>query len=104
MIANKALYLHNKGELQCFSCEERGHIAAFCPSKKPTGVKAKSKPALFNQSGEERQSATETNHVKLGSLDGKPVTILVDTGSRISAVRTDLVDDSKCTEGTGVCN
>ena len=58
---------------------------------KPTGVKAKSKPALFNQSGEERQSTTETSYVKAGSLDGKPVTILVDTGSRISVVRADVV-------------
>jgi hypothetical protein len=91
---------NHKGELQCFSCEEWGHIAAFCPNKKPTGVKAKSKPALFNQSVEEEQSATETSYVKSGSLDGKPVTILVDTGSRISVVRADLVDESKRTEGT----
>ena len=30
------------------------HIAAFCPNKTSTGVKAKRKP-LFNQSGEEQQ-------------------------------------------------
>ena len=91
---------NHKGELQCFSCEEWGHIAAVCPNKKSTGVKAKSKPALFNQSGEEGQSTTETSYVQSGSLDGKPVTILVDTGSRISVVRADLVEESKCTEGT----
>ena len=67
---------------------------------KPTGVKAKSKPALFNQSGEEGQSTTETSYVKAGSLDGKPVTVLVDTGSRISVVRADLVDENKYMKGT----
>ena len=36
-----------KGELQCFSCRDWGHVAAFCPRTKSSGVKAVSKPGHF---------------------------------------------------------
>ena len=41
---------NTKGELQCFSCRDWGHIAAFCPRRKSSGVEAVSTPILFNLS------------------------------------------------------
>ena len=46
------------------------------------------------------EPAAETSHVKSGIPNGKPVTALVDTGSRMSVVRANLVDKRKLEEGT----
>ena len=45
------------------------------------------------------EPAAETSHVKSGLLNGKLVTVLVDTSSCMSAVQADLVDKSKLEEG-----
>ena len=93
---------NTKRELQCFSCWDWGHIAAFCPKKESLGVKAASKTVLFNHlAGEvDGELAAETSHVRSGFLNAKLVTVLVDTSSRMSAMRADLVDKSKLEEGT----
>ena len=85
---------NTKGELQCFACRDWGHIAAFCPERKSSGVKATSRLAFFNLQVKEvdDRSATEMTHVKSGVLDGKPVTVFMDTGSHMSVVRAGLVD------------
>lgn len=66
------------------------------------GVKAASKTVPFNHlAGEvDGEPAAETSHVKSGILSGKLLIVLVDTSTRISAVRADLVDKSKLEEGT----
>ena len=66
------------------------------------GVIAPSKTVPFNHlTGEvDGEPAAETSHVKSGILNGKLVTVLVDTSSRMSAVRADLMDKSKLEEGT----
>ena len=38
---------NTKGELQCFSCLDWGHVAAFCPKRKSSGVKAREQTHLF---------------------------------------------------------
>ena len=92
---------NHKGGATVLFLRRMGAYRCLLPQYETHCVKAKSKPALFNQSGEEGQSTTETSFVKAGSLDGKPVTILVDTGSRISMVRADLVDEKNvCMKGT----
>ena len=52
---------NTKRELQCFSCWNWGHIAAFCPKKESLGA---SKTVLFNHlAGEvDRKPAAETSH------------------------------------------
>ena len=82
---------NTKRELQCFSCWDWGHIATFCPKKEYLGVKPASKTVLFNHlAGEvDGEPAAETSHVKSGFLNGKLVTVLVDTSSRMSAVWAD---------------
>ena len=73
--------------------EQQCGIAAFCPKKKSLGVKAASKTVIFNHlAGEvDGELAAETSHVESGFLNGKLVTVLVDTSSRMSAVQADLV-------------
>ena len=64
-------------------------------------MKAGSKPIFFNLPAREAsRNSTEGSHIKSGVLDGKPVTVLVDTGSRMSVVRADLVDTNKLSERT----
>ena len=89
-------------ELLCFICRDWGHIAAFCPKKESLGIKAASKTVLFNHlAGEvDGEPAAETSHVESGVLNGKSVTVLVDTGSCMSVVQADLEDKSKLEEGT----
>ena len=59
-----------------------------------------SRLAFFNLPVKEEDDglATEMTHVKSGVLDGKPVTVLVDTGSHMSVVRADLVDKTQLKE------
>ena len=63
-------------------------------------MKATSRLAFFNLPVKEvhDKSATEMTCVKSGVLDGKPVTVLVDTGSHMSVVRADLVDKTQLKE------
>ena len=90
---------NSKGELQCFDCRKWGHIAAFCPDKQSSGAKADVKPAMLSQKCPEITSSDHApTNLLPGALDGQPVQVLIDTGSRMSAVRADLVDQSKWKE------
>ena len=67
---------NTKGELQCFF-------------RQSSGVKAVSKPAVLcnpptRETDLDGESAGEISLVKPKVLDGKLVTVLVDTGSRMS--------------------
>ena len=91
---------NSKGELQCFECRNWGHIAAFCPEKQASGAKADIKPAMLSTRCPEiaNYSPYGTRHLMEGTLDGQPVQVLVDTGSRMSVARAVLVDQSKWKE------
>ena len=89
----------SKGELQCYECRKWGHIAAVCPNKQSSGAKADVKPAMLSRKCPE---ITSSNHaagnLMPGALDGLPVQVLIDTGSRMSVARADLIDQSKLKE------
>ena len=90
---------NSKGEWQCFECRNWGHIAAFCPEKQASGAKADVKPAMLSKRCPEiTNSPHGTRSLMAGTLDGQPVQVLVDTGSRMSVARAVLVDQSKWKE------
>ena len=87
---------NSKGELQCFKCQNWGHIAAFCPEKQASDAKADVKPAMLSKRCPKiANSSGGTRSLMVGTLDGQPDQVLVDTGSRMSMARADLVDQSK---------
>ena len=86
----------SKEELQCFECRNWGHIAAFCPERQASNAKADIKLAMLSKRCPEiANSPHGTRSSMEGTLDGQPVQVLVDTGSRMSVARADLVDQSK---------
>ena len=90
---------NSKGELQCFDCRKWGHIGAFCPDKQASGAKADVKPAMLSKRCPEISNSPHgTRNLIFGTLDDQPVQVLVDTGSRVSVARADLVDQSKWKE------
>ena len=85
---------NHKGELQCHWCKNWGHIAAVCPQRLQSGVRATSRPAFLSTSTEVETNC-EDKFVRNGKVDGKPIKILLDTGSKMSIVRADLVNQTR---------
>lgn len=86
---------NSKGELQCFSNRKWGYIAAFCPDKQSSGMKADVKPAMVSVKCPEMTSLDHAaSNLMTGALHGQPVQILVDTGSRMPVARAELVDQN----------
>ena len=84
---------NHRGEIQCHWCKEWGHIQAMCPQRQlQSGVKATSKPAYLSTNTE---SGCEDRFVKDARLDSEPIKILLDTGSKMSIVKADLVNQSR---------
>ena len=84
---------NHRGEIQCHWCKEWGHIAAVCPQRQlHSGVNATSRPAYLSTDVE---SGCGDRFVKDAKLDGKPIRILLDTGSKMSIVRADLVSQAR---------
>jgi len=81
---------NNRGDIQCFLCKKYGHIAVNCPLKAQQSVRARSKPALIACSNPGEKLA-----LREGYLEGKPVQILVDSGSEITVVKASLVDPNR---------
>ena len=84
---------NHRGEIQCHWCKEWGHIQAGCPQRQlQSGVKAISKPAYLSTNTE---PGCEDRFVKDARLDGEPIKILLDTGSKMSIVKADLVNQAR---------
>ena len=84
---------NHRGEIQCHWCKEWGHITAVYPQTQlHSGVNTTSRPAYLST---DMESGCGDRFVKDAKLDGKPIGILLDTGSKMSIVRADLVSQAR---------
>ena len=80
------------GEKQCFHCQQWGHLMYNCPNRKDSKQKGAGKTALFGGSRPEVAWNQESEkYLRRGQLDGRPVQVLIDTGSSCTMVRADRV-------------
>ena len=80
--------------IRCYSCGQVGHIAMHCPAK-----------VLFCDEEDSFGAGIEgevQEVVREGLVEGKPVKVLLDTGSARTLVRGDLVPRGKVLVGQGV--
>ena len=94
---------HNRttqdGEIVCYACNKKGHIARDCPEKKITvkeSTGANPKPAFkcANNIAQDREQEIEARRKKceiVGLVNGTPVSIHRDSQCTQTAVSADLV-------------
>ncbi|XP_055022416.1 zinc finger protein 24-like isoform X1 [Boleophthalmus pectinirostris] len=76
-------------ELVCFYCQQSGHKASLCPIKK-----AKLCGACYTPRAEDVSAGERRQCYKEVTINGEPVTALVDSGSLLTLVRRDVVPTS----------
>ncbi|XP_042254566.1 uncharacterized protein LOC121887718 [Thunnus maccoyii] len=73
-------------ELICFYCQQAGHKASLCPIRK-----AKLSGACYTPRTEDGRAVGRRQRVQGITINGEPVTALVDSDSFLTLVRRDLV-------------
>lgn len=87
-------------EVTCFKCRKPGHIARQCPSR---NTSAASPPAPPNRSNVNTVSPTESLFRRQALLEGRPVLVLLDTGTKCNLIRQTLANNlSKETVATNI--
>ncbi|XP_055016250.1 uncharacterized protein LOC129410969 [Boleophthalmus pectinirostris] len=76
-------------ELVCFYCQQSGHKASLCPIEK-----AKLSGACYTPRAEDVSAGERRQCYKEVTINGEPVTALVDSGSLSTLVRRDVVPTS----------
>ena len=83
-----------RGERQCFQCKRFGHLMQNCPLNRNRPPTASGNPrALLAQSCDDVAWNTHSHkYLRPGTLDGRPVQMLIDTGCDKTMVSATLVD------------
>jgi predicted aspartyl protease len=84
------------GERQCFQCKRFGHLMRNCPLNQSGTASGGVPKALMAQSCTNVAWNTRGHkYLRRGTLDGRPVQILIDTGGDLTMVSARLVDPSR---------
>ena len=76
-------------DVRCFTCNQKGHLAFQCPQR----------ASLFcDTPGSEKKE--KQSSIWEGAINGSPCTILLDTGTTQSLVRSDYVEDDDLLDGS----
>ena len=107
---NRRSQTNNLGDKKCFQCGKFGHLMYSCPERQGQDTK----PALSGKGCDEiAWNKGSQKFLRRGSLNGKPVQMLIDTGCTKTMVSTDYLsadclDHSNkerilCVHGDEVC-
>ena len=71
-----------RGEKRCFQCGKCGHLLQTCPEQRTSAASGSSKALLSEACEEVAWDASSHKYLRRGTLNGRPVQMLVDTGSQ----------------------
>ncbi len=84
---------NTSGDRQCFHCRQWSHLMFNCPNRKPLKQSGAEKSNLYAGTCTEIAWNLESDKfVRSGTLQGRPVRMLVDTGCTLTMVRSDFVE------------
>ena len=91
--SKKPLDPEARAERRCFRCQKPGHIARDCRSKQPENPsksKESSSTSAFCQPT--KQPSRLDKHISEGTVNGKPVRVLYDTGCDLVMIKNKFVE------------
>ena len=80
-------------EIRCYHCNGVGHIMSQCPQRR--GPAANPRGLLGKSCEEVAWNMDSHKYLRRGTLDGRTVQMLIDTGCDRTMVASDVVDQSK---------
>ena len=83
-----------RGDRRCFSCGRWGHLSYTCPNQKAPG-KGESKALFAEACDNVAWNEDSIKYLRRGTVDGRPVQMLVDTGSDRTIVSAGVVKRAK---------
>lgn len=86
------------GEKRCYVCGRWGHLSYNCPNRKSSETRANGRDpkALFAEACDEvAWDEHSQKYLRRGTVDGKPVPMLIDTGSDRTMVAAHVVERAK---------
>ena len=98
---NFASYASEKEKITCFKCNEIGHVSRKCPLKTKWNLKSSINVGVAVKSSCEYSRKLP---VVLGTVNGKKVKILRDTGCTAVIVKKSLVPNENLTNSSSVLN
>ena len=84
-----------QGDQKCFHCGGYGHIMYNCPKRGKPTTSGTSKALLASDCDEVAWNAESQKYLRRGTLDGRPVQMLIDTGCNQTVVSARLVAGAK---------
>ena len=93
-----------RGDKRCYSCGRWGHLSYSCPNKRVTELKeGQNWKGLFAGACEDvAWNEDSQKYLKRGTVDGKPVQMLVDTGCDRTIISARVVKTGKLDPGNKV--
>ena len=84
-----------RGDKRCFQCGRWGHLMYNCPNRRENESSGATRALYAKTCDEVAWNVESHKYLRRGTLEGRPVQMLVDTGCEMSMVSTRLVDPAK---------